>query len=205
MYKRLAVSLTNTFMNKKIVTCDKRDICEYGFEILISNIVYIFIFIITTIITNTLLESLIFSLGLLIIRKTAGGHHASSYIACHILFAFNHILFIISIKVLPQTLLYGCICLLLSFAITMVAVFAPVDHKNKPFIKSEYVRYKTISRISCIILLIILLSYITLHATNRATDICDMLYFSFSFGTASATVSLLSAKIIRYKERGTIK
>lgn len=205
MYKRLAVSLTNTFLSKKIITCDKRDICEYGFEMLISNFVYMIIFIVTAIITNTFIESLLFWLGLFIIRKIAGGHHANSYISCHILFALNHVFFIIAAKMLPKDLINFSICLLLSFSIVLVAFCAPVDHKNKPFIKSEYKRYKKLSRIYCVVLFTILISFIIIQTTNKTTAICDELYFSFSFGTASATISLLSAKIIRYKERGTIK
>ena len=203
MYKRLAVSLTNTFLSKKIITCDKRDICEYGFEMLISNIVYMVIFIATSIIADIFLESLVFWLGLFIIRKIAGGHHANSYISCHILFALNHVLFIIAAKMLPKDIIYFSICLLLSFSIVSVAFCAPVDHKNKPFIKSEYIRYKKLSRIYCVVLFVILISLIVIHITNKTTDNCEELYFSFSFGTASATISLLSAKIIRYKERGT--
>lgn len=205
MYKRIAISLTDMFLNKKIISRDKRDICQYGFEMLISTIAYMLIFFFTSIITDTFFESLMFWLGLFVIRKTAGGHHAKSYSSCHLLFAFNHVLFIAATKVLPQASVFVSICLLLSFAITTVAICAPVDHKNKPFIKNEYIRYKMLSRVYCVILLAILVSIITIHITNRSTETGDILYFSFSFGTASATVSLLSAKIIRYKERGTIK
>ena len=205
MYKRIAISLTDMFINQKIISSDKRDICQYGFEMLISTIAYMLIFFFTAIITDTFIESLMFWLGLFVIRKTAGGHHAKSYSSCHLLFAFNHVLFIAATKVLPQASVFVSICLLLCFAITTVAICAPVDHKNKPFIKNEYIRYKMLSRVYCAILLAILVSIIIIHTTNRSTEIGDILYFSFSFGTASATVSLLSAKIIRYKERGTIK
>ena len=174
---------------------NKEDIYKYGFEMLISNLVYMVIFIIFCILTNSLWQSLCFWMGLFLVRKTAGGHHANSYLSCHFLFAANHLILIALIKLLSERLHYFIILFMLCLSATLVFLLAPVDHKNKPFIKTEYKRYKLFSRICSIVLGIIFLLFVLqiIQSNNYL--------LGFSFGTFSATISLLCAKITRYKER----
>lgn len=195
MYQKIAINITNYFINKGIVLEQKKAIYSYGFELLISATIYFFIFLCISIITKSMIASFFFWMGLFLIRKTSGGHHSDSYQKCHILFAANHILFIILLKFIPTSYYFYIIPLTLIFSIISIFSFAPVDHKNKPFIKTEYKRFKLMSKIYCFVLLLILLFSITniIPYTN-----C---FFGFSFGSLSATISLLCAKIIRTKER----
>lgn len=197
LYKKIANHITDKFVEKNLIDKDKNAIYRYGFEMLISNIVYMTIFVLFSLFTNCLLESLCFWIGLFFVRKTAGGHHANSYLSCHILFASNHILFILLLKLLPTWIYYPLSFIALCFATTIVLLLAPVDHKNKAFIKNEYKRYKLLSRIYCIVLGTFLL-LLTVKIILGNTYI-----FGYSMGTFSATISLLCAKIIRNKERKT--
>jgi hypothetical protein len=74
-------------------------------------------------------------------------------------------------------------------------MLAPVDHKNKPFINNEYKRFKLLSRLYCVVLLIIFI----FECLNVIPQ--NKIILAFSFGTFSATCSLVSGKIIRKKER----
>jgi accessory gene regulator B len=195
LYRYVANVLTQKFINLKIIDANKQNIYLYGFEMLISNFVYSLIFIILSLVTDTLIASFFFWIGLFLVRKTAGGHHSNSYISCHILFASNHIIFILLYKFLPYKWLYICIVAMLCFSIITILFFAPVDHKNKPFIKTEYKRYKLLSKIYCIILIATLIFIVSKVIAVNLTGL------GFFFGTFSATVSLLCAKIIRLKER----
>lgn len=173
----------------------KKDIYIYGFEYIISNIVYLAIFFALCIITKTLLTSLCFWLGIFLLRKIAGGHHANSYISCHILFAANHILFIMMVFIFPPK--HYQLFIVIAILITVIAIFtcAPVDHKNKPFIKTEYQRYKTLSYIyGSLLLFFVILILFQVVPSNKYL-------FAYMFGTFSATLSLLYAKLIRKKER----
>ena len=195
MYKKLAQIISNKFIQKGLIDEAKKDIYIYGLEYIVSNIVYLAIFFALCLLTKTLLPSLCFWLGIFLLRKIAGGHHAKTYLSCHFLFAFNHILFIFIQYIFPQQYYQNFI--VASLLITIVSIFtcAPVDHKNKPFIKTEYHRYKILSHIYGSILLVLwILIVFQIIPSNQYI-------FSFTFGTISATISLLCAKIIRTKER----
>ena len=193
MYRKIALKLTRLFIEKKVIQEEKQDIYAYGFEIILSSLVYLFFFIIFALISNTLFPSLLFWLGLFVTRKIAGGHHAKSYIACHILFAINHVLCILLLKVTPENITNKIIIYLFLFSICSIFLFAPVDHPNKPFIKNEYNRYKLLSRIYCLILfLIMILFLISVIPYNQ-------LLYGYTIGTFSATISLLGGKINKFE------
>ena len=152
MYRTLAKKITNYFIRRNIISDKEKDIYSYGFEIMISSFVYLIIFLTVALISQTLLASLFFWLGLFIIRKTAGGHHANSYTSCHILFLINHIVFVIIALLLPQSIYIFFNIASLAISIALVFILAPVDHKNKPFINNEYNRFKLLSRLYFIVL-----------------------------------------------------
>lgn len=104
MYKKIARSITDKFVKNGSIQQEKANVYTYGFEIIISTLVYTLIFIVTAIVSNTLFESLLFWMGFFIVRTIAGGYHASTYISCHILFFLTHCSFIAFIKLLPEAL-----------------------------------------------------------------------------------------------------
>ncbi len=194
VYKKLSAIITDIFIKQGTITEEKKDVYSYGFEILISNIVYISLFIAIAIITNTLLASFVFFIGFYIYRTIAGGFHADTYIKCHILFMINHLLFILTIKLCP---IY--INSYVSFVLTIVSslflfFFAPVEHPNKPFIKNERKRFRKFSCIHAILLLIISPIILMVHKFSMG-----IFSLSFAIGSVSAAISLMSAKFI-YKK-----
>ncbi len=195
MYRKLANHCTRYFIDKNIIDAQKQAIYLYGFEILISTTVYFLIFLLISILSHTVVASFIFWLGLFLLRKTAGGHHSNTYISCHLLFAANHVLCILLLNLIPTTYFKGLSIIFLCLSLLAVFFLAPIDHKNKPFIKNEYRKFKLLSRIYCLLLLGLLLI---------AVFLCKELgvnWFGFSFGTVSAATSLLIGKIIRSFER----
>ena len=196
MYRKLAICITDKFISKKLISDNKKDIYAYGFEMLISILVYFVEFLVISLLTQTLVSSLYFLCGLFIVRKVAGGHHANSYISCNLLSTANHILFVFLVKLINVNIYYHFITLTLLFSAATILLVAPVDHKNKPFIKNEYKRYKLLSSLYCIVL-----GIIVLLVSAKTIPISEVL-FGFSFGTLSATISLLCAKFIRSFERG---
>lgn len=195
MYRRIAIKITDWFIKKGTIDEAKKEIYYYGFELLLSSTIYFLIFLGIAFFTKSVFASFFFWLGLFIVRKVAGGHHAGSYRKCHLLFAANHIAFVILLKLFPISLYYISIIVILLFSLLSILLFAPVDHKNKPFIKTEYKRFKRFSRIYCLILAIIIVVFsLKIFKANS-------LVFGFAIGTLSATISLLCAKIIRAKER----
>lgn len=195
MYRKLAICITDKFVSKKLISDSKKDIYAYGFEMLISILVYFVEFLVISLITQTLESSLFFLCGLFIVRKVAGGHHANNYISCNFLSTANHILFVFLVKQVNVNTSYHFITLTLLFSTATILLVAPVDHKNKPFIKNEYKRYKLLSSLYCIVL-----GIVVLLVSIKTLPVNEVL-FGFTFGTLSATVSLLCAKFTRFFER----
>ena len=195
MYNKIALKMTSWFINKGVIDDSKKSIYKYGFEVLMSSLVYFFIFAITSILTKSVFPSIFFWLGLFVIRKVAGGHHAHSYTSCHILFESNHIIFIILFKIIPSFWYQSIILGILSFSLISIFLFAPVDHANKPFIKNERKQFRIWSLAYCAVLLLaLIMCFAKILPSNN-------LLFSYSLGSLSATISLLIGKIIRIKER----
>lgn len=195
MYKKISQTLTTYFANKGIIDINRKPIYEYGFEILISTCIYALIFIVVSLLTKTFLESAFFLIGFFIIRTIAGGFHTNSYTACHILSLINHIAFILLLKLCsPQIfdLLSLIFCLV---SIVCIVIFAPVDHPNKPFVKTEKKRFRKYSLVYALILTAFISVYwiFSLGWNNYV--------FSFSIGTLSAAFALTSAKINKIKEQ----
>lgn len=195
MYGRIASRICERLIQNHTIPERKRAVYLYGFEVILSSFVYFLIFLFTSIISKCLTASLFFWLGIFIIRKIAGGHHAKSYLSCHLLFESNHIIFILLLHFVSSALYAYIILASLTIAILSILFFAPIDHKNKPFIKTEYKRY----RLFCLVYCALLATATALYWYNVIPN--HLFMFSFSIGTLSATISLLCGKIINYKER----
>lgn len=147
------------------------------------------------IVTHTLLVSLIFWVGFFIVRTIAGGYHAKTYIACHMLFMLNHVMLIVTIKFFPPHAQNHMTFALALLSAILIFLFAPVDHPNKPFIKGEERRFR---KFSCIYALLVLVFAFILYAFSILPSEYAL---SFATGTFSAAFALTGAKIQQKKEQ----
>lgn len=191
MYKEFSEIAADHYIKHGIIKESKRDVYRYGFEVLLSTLVYTIIFIVTAIISNTFIESLIFWLGFFIVRTIAGGYHAKTYIACHLLFMTTHLLFISILKLSPAASHIYISLTMMMVSSVLLFLFAPVAHPNKPFIKSEKKRFRKYSCIYAILLLLV-------SAYTAILIPPKYVYYllSYAIGTFSAAISLISAKIL---------
>lgn len=194
MYRKISGFLTEKYIISGTIPGEKREVYEYGFEVLISTIVYTIIFLLIAICFGEFLSSVLFWGSFLVIRKLAGGYHAKTYLQCHILFCTNHLVFLFLIKVIPIACNSLCDAVLLAFSSIILFVFAPVDHPNKPFVAGEQRKHRRLSIIYAILILISILPTLVFGPKF------EMLFFAFSFGTLSAAISTMSAKIKRKGE-----
>lgn len=164
---------------------DKKDfeIYSYGVELIIAYLVYFTCLLLVAALTNTIFESILFCFGFMLVRKYAGGFHASSYLKCQSLFIVSQMFFVFLIKYLCNNFNESLLILILLSNIVLIWIFAPVDHKNKEFNNNEYKYFKRASRI-CI-------SIISVFSTIVFELFDDHKFlFSFLFGTLFATVSV---------------
>ncbi|MEF9950991.1 MAG: accessory gene regulator B family protein [Clostridium sp.] len=180
----------------------KKSIIIYGsFAILQIGISIIFTVIIGYL-TNTLVESLIITFSIVLLRKYSGGHHASTPNKC--------LVFGLIITIIPAILIKNYIYnidvnfLLLVSSIIMFCSFliiikkAPVDNPNKR-IKKEEKRFK-LRRSSIFILSIYLLIILVLigiyYKYSVDTAIIYMACIIYAAGWQSFTLTKLAARVI---------
>ena len=88
---------------------------------------------------------MLFYAGFLLTRKFCGGFHASTYIRSIYYLAFNHLVFIAFDKFFPHQYDLPTVIISGVFCIISIILFAPIDHKNKPFTKGEYYFFRKCS------------------------------------------------------------
>ena len=189
MFSFIANAVTKKMVSNKIIDNDKFDIYAYGFEMLFAYASLVLIILLISILTNSLIESMLFLIGFYVLRKYAGGFHASTYLKCQLLFVINYILFLLIMSAIRFTSLWGVIVFLSIISIFVVFVFAPVDHENRRFNSNEFRHFKRMSRRCAIVVGAV--SFISLGI--RYIQLY-WLAFMIGFFSASCSVAFVSIK-----------
>ena len=85
MIVKLSSKITELLINRDVISSENKELYDYGFFILLSQILYFIIALIFGIIFNVLLQSVVFYIAFQFIRKYAGGYHASTEGRCEIM------------------------------------------------------------------------------------------------------------------------
>lgn len=149
---KIAHNITNWLIKNGAPECNK-ELYEYGAECLLNEIISDFLLLIFGILTNRILDIIIWLICFTAIRVNLGGYHANNHVTCTIL----------------STLL-GCFCVLISpifihnvvlillsiFSFFIIMKIAPVIHKNHPVsnIRQRMIR-KVAIFIACIELFLV--------------------------------------------------
>lgn len=181
---------TNYYIKKGLIDSQEQKAYEYGFEVLLSTLIYILLFLFTAIITKTVLFSVFWILGFFIVRTISGGYHASTHLTCNIISIICQIVFISLIKNTPISAEKYVILALLLLSSLIIITIAPIEHPNKPFIKTERKRYRITSVFYAILIIVILLIYLCFFIKKT-----NLYFLSFAIGNFTATISLIVAKI----------
>ena len=195
MYSELSKKLTNIFIKNNIIKEEQTMIFNYCFEVIISDVVYLTVFMSLSLITHSLIESLCFILGFILIRQTAGGYHASNYTKCHLLFSLNQIFMILCVKFINKKNIEYLVLIFLLTSIVVVFIFAPIKNKkNKHSVK----QIKKLYYISRLLVLSILALTIVLKFVNKVNSVY---FLSFMLGVFSVSISIIieNTKERRYK------
>lgn len=152
------------FVNSSINFISKYQECDdlklkrlkYGLEGIYSLVIKIFVVLIISIITQTLIETLLLIIFYAGIRTFSYGMHAKSNIACWIttILIYNGCPFLITKINLPTLIGY----IVLIFALISMVLWAPADTPKKPLIRKE--QRKKCKILSIIIVLIYTLIFI---------------------------------------------
>lgn len=161
MISRVSSNITNLLIKKAIICSESKELYDYGFFILLSQILYFIIAVIFGIAFSVFLQSIIFYIAFQFIRKYAGGYHASTEVRCEIMSTLSILVCIVMIwlsKSYNFSLLLFCISLV---AAMIIAVLCPLDTPEKPLSNKELKYFRKISwLILFIVTALIVVSYI---------------------------------------------
>lgn len=181
MVNKLGKRLTNTLINNNQIDESERCLYEYGFFILLSNVIYVTITLILGSVFNIIIESMAFYIAFSLIRRYAGGFHASSEMKCTLITTISIFLCLLCTKLCETNNIQMPILVLTGIATVLIFVLCPLDTPEKPLTKEEY---KYFRKISWVILLLIMLA------------ICIGIYFKLEFLMYPCCMSLILESIL---------
>ena len=154
MLNKLGKRLTNTLINNNQIDESERCLYEYGFFILLSNVIYVTITLILGSVFNIIIESMAFYFAFSLIRRYAGGFHASSEMKCTLITTISIFLCLLCTKLCETNNIQMPILIPTMIAAIYIFILCPLDTPEKPLTKEEY---KYFRKISWLILLLIVL------------------------------------------------
>ena len=130
---------------------------------------------------NIIIESMAFYIAFSLIRRYAGGFHASSEMKCTLITTISIFLCLLCTKLCETNNIQMPILVLTGIATVLIFVLCPLDTPEKPLTKEEY---KYFRKISWVILLLIMLA------------ICIGIYFKLEFLMYPCCMSLILESIL---------
>lgn len=197
MIRRLSSKITELLIRQSKISNGEKELYEYGFFILLSQILYFVLTIILGVILNISFESIIFYVAFQFIRRYAGGYHAATETRCEILSTLS---IVASIGIIKLSKIYDFKTILLFITlISMVLIFCfcPLDTPEKPLSKKEF---KYFRKISWIILLVISSIIIVSYFFKF-----NILFTPCCVGLILESVLLVAGKIKRVHQEKSVK
>lgn len=153
--------LSKKIVNQLNILDDEQELYEYGFFILLSQILYFIIAIIIGTICGTAFESIIFYIAFQFIRRYAGGYHAATETRCEILSTLSILACIVVIKLSKTYDIQTALLIISALSAVCIFVFCPLDTPEKPLTDKEFRYFRKISWLILLAIVVaIIVSYI---------------------------------------------
>ena len=140
----MSKKITNYLCRKQYIHISDKDIYEFGFKLLISDVINFSLVLLIGVALNKLLDGIVFLTVLCGIRRFSGGFHAKTFWLCRIamIFTFLSVLIVSNgIIIIEMPLLY--IILFDIISLIFISVFSPIKHIRKKLTKKHF-RYNKI-------------------------------------------------------------
>lgn len=189
--------LSKKIVNQLNILDDEQELYEYGFFILLSQILYFIIAIIIGTICETVFESIIFYIAFQFIRRYAGGYHAATETRCEILSTLSILACIVVIRLSKTYDIQTALLIISALSAVCIFVFCPLDTPEKPLTDKEFRYFR---KVSWLILLAIVVAIIVSYI------------FKFKIFTVPCCLSLVlesilltAGKIKRISQKNNVK
>lgn len=189
--------LSKKIVNQLNILDDEQELYEYGFFILLSQILYFIIAIIIGTICGTVFESIIFYIAFQFIRRYAGGYHAATETRCEILSTLSILACIVVIRLSKTYDIQTALLIISALSAVCIFVFCPLDTPEKPLTDKEFRYFR---KVTWLILLAIVVAIIVSYI------------FKFKIFTVPCCLSLVlesilltAGKIKRISQKNNVK
>ena len=198
MIHRLASGITDFFVQKKVIKEAEKEMYIYGFDLMISGLVNIFVVLITGIIIGYIRHSIIFLLIMIPVRMYSGGYHADTHIMCNVVFEICFLISIFISDIIKYYEFAWCICVFSCIGLIVTARYAPLENDNKKLY--EYEKQKC-RRVSIVLYLIFMVISLMLYVISNFV-ISDYHMFCRETGVyINAVLIIIAALIIAGKKK----
>ena len=92
MITSLAQYITDILLENNTIKREYLDIYVYGFEVLISSVLSVFICMVLGSVFSQIIECVVFLIVFVALREFCGGYHARSYLKCNIVFSLSFVI-----------------------------------------------------------------------------------------------------------------
>ena len=158
MFDAMVHRIVNMWVSSGIATDEDRDVIEYGLDLLIFSFINIIAVMVTAMIMNRVLDTLLLLAVIIPLQSFGGGFHAKTHLRC---FLIMYIGWWAVMALLPWiTAIPATIITVLS----VIAVFclAPVAHENVPMSERQRVKMRRFARIASVTVGALCLSFLWL-------------------------------------------
>lgn len=133
------------------------DLYEYAVYIILSSALHIITVITLGLCFNLLVESLVFYLSFIAIRKFAGGYHAKTPVRCYLFSFASNIIILCLVKWLSSinTLFIFIFIIFELLCVVLILLISPLDTENNPLTGQEKKMYRMLTSIITILIFII--------------------------------------------------
>lgn len=160
MISKFSELLVKYFLKQSNITDDEQDLYQYGFFVLLSQILYFIVTCIMGALFGIFFESTIFYVAFQFIRRYAGGYHASTETRCEIMSTLSILACIVVIRLSKTYDFQSALLILSAVSVLCIAVLCPLDTPEKPLSEKEFKYFRKISwLILSAISLVTLISY----------------------------------------------
>ncbi|MBP1925460.1 accessory gene regulator B [Sedimentibacter acidaminivorans] len=165
MISSLSQSILNGFIEQRIISEEDRNIYEYGIEIAISYLLNFLTMITISFFMNMLIECIVFLIIFVPLKGYTGGYHAPNYIICFVISCLTVTAVLFATKYTSMQINQFILLLTMIMAGVSIYILGPIEDKNKPLTKNEYVHFRAKIKIILIIefILAIIMNIVGLH------------------------------------------
>lgn len=152
MIIKLSEFLTDKLLLNDSIFEEERELFIYGFFTMFSFTVFFVLASVFGLVLKCFIESILFYIAFMFIRRFAGGYHAATEVRCSII---STLCIFISILLIKLSLVYGFQTVLSAislFSSIIIFFLCPLDTPEKRLTPKEFKRFRKKSRITVLII-----------------------------------------------------